>query len=58
MSSSPPPCPEGDGEGQSRLSGSELISRISLVSELKFIRPLGDEMSGQTKRGRVEMRMQ
>ncbi|TNN54008.1 hypothetical protein EYF80_035776 [Liparis tanakae] len=43
-------CKLGDGAGQRRLSGSELISRISLVSELKLISLLGEEMSGQTQR--------
>lgn len=52
MSSHPPCCPQRNGEGQSLLSGSELISRISLVSELWFIRLVGEEMREQTWRER------
>lgn len=36
--------------GPSRLSGSELISRISLVSELWFIRLLGEEGESDMER--------
>lgn len=37
--------------GPSRLSGSELISRISLVSELWFIRLLGEEKESRHEEG-------
>lgn len=49
ISSHPPCCPQRNGEGQSRLSGSELISRISLVSEPWFIRLLGEEMHSRQR---------